>query len=51
MKQKRILLVDDIMDSGATIREIASVLKSAGASMVGPLVIVKSTSAQSVGGS
>jgi phosphoribosylpyrophosphate synthetase len=40
VKQKRILLVDDIMDSGATIREIASALKSAGASMVVPLVIV-----------
>ncbi|MCK5136297.1 MAG: RecQ family ATP-dependent DNA helicase [Bacteroidales bacterium] len=47
VKKKRILLVDDIMDSGATIREIASVLKSARASMVGPLVIVKSTGSQS----
>jgi len=49
VKRKRILLVDDIMDSGASIREIASVLKSARASMVGPLVIAKATGALSPG--
>ena len=50
IKQKRILLVDDIIESAATIREIASVLKSARASRVVPLVIAKSTGTQSVGG-
>jgi len=38
---KKILLVDDIYDSGSTIREIAAMLKSKGAEMVAPLVIAK----------
>ena len=50
VKGKRILLVDDIIESAATIREIASELKSARASKVVPLVIARSTGTQSVGG-
>lgn len=38
---KRILLVDDVYDSGSTIREIADELKINGASVVAPLVIAK----------
>jgi len=38
---KKILLVDDIFDSGATIKEIAEMLKRHGAKLVAPLVIAK----------
>lgn len=38
---KRILLVDDIFDSGATIKEIGHVLTEAGAADIAPLVIAK----------
>ncbi|TVQ19569.1 MAG: RecQ family ATP-dependent DNA helicase [Bacteroidetes bacterium] len=41
VKKKKILLVDDIFDSGATIKEIASMLKSKGAELVAPIVIAK----------
>jgi len=41
VRGKKILLVDDIFDSGATIKEIASMLKSKGAELVAPLVIAK----------
>lgn len=37
----KILLIDDIFDSGATIREIASTLQAAGAELAAPLVIAK----------
>lgn len=38
---KKILLIDDIFDSGSTIKEIASMLKKHGAELVAPLVIAK----------
>jgi ATP-dependent DNA helicase RecQ len=38
---KNILLVDDIFDSGCTIREIAAILQRHGAELVAPLVIAK----------
>ena len=41
VRGKKILLVDDIFDSGATIKEIASMLKTKGAELVAPLVIAK----------
>lgn len=41
VRGKRILLIDDIFDSGSTIKEIAGMLKSKGAEIVAPLVIAK----------
>ncbi len=41
VRGKTILLVDDIFDSGATIKEIASMLKGKGAKLVAPIVIAK----------
>lgn len=41
MKDKSILLIDDIFDSGVTIKEIAAMLKTKGAKTVAPLVIAK----------
>jgi ATP-dependent DNA helicase RecQ len=41
VKNKNILLIDDIFDSGVTIKEIAAMLKTKGARMVAPLVIAK----------
>ena len=41
VKGKKILLIDDIFDSGVTIKEIAAMLKTKGAEMVAPLVIAK----------
>ncbi len=41
VKGKKILLIDDIFDSGTTIKEIAGMLKTNGAEMVAPLVIAK----------
>ncbi|MGD9486425.1 MAG: RecQ family ATP-dependent DNA helicase [Calditrichaceae bacterium] len=38
---KNILLIDDIFDSGATIREIGKYLTKLGASLIAPLVIAK----------
>lgn len=38
---KNILLVDDIFDSGATIKEIGRMLTRAGAAMIAPIVIAK----------
>lgn len=38
---KRILLIDDIFDSGATIKEIGKYLTKSGAALVAPLVIAK----------
>jgi ATP-dependent DNA helicase RecQ len=38
---KKILLIDDIYDSGATIKEIGKYLTKVGASMIAPLVIAK----------
>ena len=38
---KKILLIDDIYDSGATIKEIGKYLTSLGAEMIAPLVIAK----------
>ncbi len=41
VRGKRILLIDDIFDSGSTIKEIANMLKQHGAELVAPLVIAK----------
>lgn len=38
---KNILLIDDIFDSGATIKEIGSLLTKLGAAMIAPLTIAK----------
>ncbi len=38
---KSILLIDDIFDSGATIKEIGKMLTNKGAKIVAPLVIAK----------
>ncbi len=38
---KSILLIDDIFDSGATIKEIGRMLTSKGAKVIAPLVIAK----------
>jgi ATP-dependent DNA helicase RecQ len=38
---KRILLIDDIFDSGSTIKEIGSYLTKAGAVVIAPLVIAR----------
>ncbi len=43
VRGKSILLIDDIFDSGVTIKEIARLLKKNGAELVAPLVIAKST--------
>lgn len=41
VRGKKILLIDDIFDSGSTIKEIADMLKHHGAELVAPLVIAK----------
>ena len=41
IKNKNILLVDDIFDSGATIKEIGTYLSKLGAKKIAPLVIAK----------
>jgi len=41
VRGKKILLIDDIFDSGSTIKEIARMLKLHGAELVAPLVIAK----------
>jgi len=41
VKGMKILLIDDIFDSGSTIKEIAETLKLNGAKLVAPLVIAK----------
>ena len=41
IKGKRILLVDDVFDSGATIKEVGTMLSKNGAALVAPLVIAK----------
>jgi ATP-dependent DNA helicase RecQ len=38
---KKILLMDDIFDSGATVKEIGKYLTSLGAEKIAPLVIAK----------
>lgn len=38
---KNILLVDDVFDSGATVKEIGRILSDSGAQMIAPLVIAK----------
>ena len=38
---KSILLIDDIFDSGATMKEIGKILSSYGAKKIAPLVIAK----------
>jgi len=41
IKGKRILLIDDIYDSGATIKEIGKLLTNLGAKLIVPLVIAR----------
>lgn len=41
IKDKRILLIDDIFDSGATIKEIGTMLTIKGAKSIVPVVIAK----------
>ncbi len=41
MTDKKILLIDDIFDSGHTIKEIARTLQNKGAKLVAPLTIAK----------
>ncbi|MDZ7722218.1 MAG: RecQ family ATP-dependent DNA helicase [candidate division KSB1 bacterium] len=41
MNGKKILVIDDIFDSGATIKEIGKYLTTSGAALVAPLVIAK----------
>jgi len=41
IKGKSVLLIDDIYDSGATIKEIGKYLSKLGAVKVAPLVIAK----------
>lgn len=41
VKGKSILLIDDIFDSGATLKEVGDLLKKKGATMVAPLTIAK----------
>jgi ATP-dependent DNA helicase RecQ len=41
VRNKKILLIDDIFDSGSSIKEIANMLKCKGAELVAPLVIAK----------
>lgn len=41
VKDKRILLIDDIFDSGATIKEIGNMLTKKGATRIVPIVIAK----------
>ena len=38
---KRIILIDDIFDSGATIKEIGKLLTSMGAEIIAPVTIAK----------
>lgn len=41
IRGKRILLIDDIFDSGATIKEIGKVLTNLGAIKIAPIVIAR----------
>jgi len=41
MRGKKILLIDDIFDSGSTIKEIGRILTNYGAEMIAPLTIAK----------
>ena len=41
LEGKRILLVDDLMTTGATLNELASELKRAGVSWVGAIVVAR----------
>ncbi len=41
IKGKTVLLIDDIFDSGATIKEIGRYLTNLGVSKIAPLVIAK----------
>ncbi|MCD6347640.1 MAG: hypothetical protein J7L96_09500, partial [Bacteroidales bacterium] len=41
LKGRRVLIIDDIFDSGHSIKEIAKVLQKCGAKEIAPLVIAK----------
>jgi len=45
---KRILLIDDIYDSGATIKEVGKFLSKCGATLVAPLVLAKTVGGDKV---
>lgn len=38
---KRILLIDDVIDSGATIKEVSKLLHNSGAELIAPMVLAK----------
>lgn len=48
IKGKSILLIDDIFDSGATIKEIGKLLTGLGAVKIAPLVIARTVGGDSV---
>ena len=39
--QKKILVIDDVFDSGATIKEVGRMFTELGATLIAPLVIAK----------
>ena len=41
IKDKKVLLIDDVFESGATIKEVGSMLTKCGATLIAPLVIAK----------
>lgn len=48
IKDKRIILIDDIFDSGATIKEIGSILTKYGADTIAPVTIAKTVGGELV---
>ena len=48
IKNKKIILIDDIFDSGATIKEIGRVLTKYGADMIVPITIAKTVGGELV---
>ncbi|GMU87755.1 MAG: ATP-dependent DNA helicase RecQ [Ignavibacteriales bacterium] len=48
VRGKNVLLIDDIYDSGATIKEIGKVLTRQGAELIAPAVIAKTTGADTL---
>ncbi len=48
VKDKKIILIDDIFDSGATIKEVGSVLTKYGAEIIAPITIAKTVGGELV---